>query len=258
MDFMRGKKMKGKTGGRRFFAWLAVFAMALSLIGVVPSKKVVYAENYTTFTLYYQYNGEETLIVDIWNHSGLEFTDEDVKDDYFAWSKNQGEMQVVDTDSEWRYISFNIVSDTADDGFDIYAGDSSNKIASYDSQWGNQDDYGTLISGSSEAYFITERGDLFDNAADAGINLGDDPAVFEEQDGYSWVKTDIIANGDFESVVKDGNTITSIENWDTNGTIAEAYTNNDTNVLSIWLSDSESSTSYVHQLVALTPGWYRI
>lgn len=258
MDFMRGKKMKGKTGGRRFFAWLAVFAMALSLIGVVPSKKVVYAENYTTFTLYYQYNGEETLIVDIWNHSGLEFTDEDVKDDYFAWSKNQGEMLDVETDSEWRYISFNIVSDTADDGFDIYAGNSSNKIASYDSQWNNQDDYGTLISGSSEAYFITKTGDLYDNATEAGINLGDDPAVFEEQDGYSWVKTDIIPNGDFESVEKDGNTITGIEEWATNGTIAEAYTNNDTNVLSIWLSDSEPAPFFADQLVALTPGWYRI
>ena len=136
---------------RRRFS--ALFLSLVCVLSCFSGIKLTATAEETTFLLFFYYEGSETLIMDIWNHTGLEFSDDTETEDTFGWGKNEGILQAVEGNENWYVIDLNIVADT-DDGFDIYAGSSSANVGKYDTKWNNADAYATLVSGEYSEYGI--------------------------------------------------------------------------------------------------------
>ena len=232
---MKGLLFKGVK--RRVFAFMAAIALSFSLIGVVPARRVK-AEGYDTFTLYYYYEGTETLYVDFWDWTGLEFGSGVETGDYLNWNKYLGKFSKVEGKDNWYSIDFKIKdATTTSDGLDIYA--ASTKITGYAA---SDEGYKTLVSAKSDEYYIKD-----------GIYTSEPEEAeeeFEEIEGYSWQKTNLIINGDFEA---------GSEGWSgDSGEVNEADDGNDSKVLSIWMSDTEDKAFSRYQNVTLEAGWYYI
>ena len=169
--------------------WKRLLSMVLSVamvltMSVVPDvgKKTAKAAN-DAFTLFFYYEGTETLYMDIWNHTGITFSDTAVTSSEWGWPHSQAVLQAVDGHANWYQAEIKILSSESD-GFDIYAGTSDNKVASYDNQWNSTEDYAVLVGGTKTAYAIKDG---------ALVSPKDEGLV--EDDGN--------ASGDGDGVVKD-------------------------------------------------------
>lgn len=161
--------MRRKGWKKRIFAMLMAFAMMLTTvlssgIGQMQAK----AESITNFTLYYYYEGSKPLYVNIWNWAGISFAEDAVKSNVFGWDHEQATMQAVNGNTNWYCVSFDIPDAGVADGFTIYEGASDAKLAEYDSQWNNADQYTTLVSGGYSAYAVKD-GTLYTDLQDAGL-----------------------------------------------------------------------------------------
>ena len=159
---MKGLLFKGVK--RRVFAFMAAIALSFSLIGVVPARRVK-AEGYDTFTLYYYYEGTETLYVDFWDWTGLEFGSGVETGDYLNWNKYLGKFSKVEGKDNWYSIDLKIKdATTTSDGFDIYA--ASTKITGYAA---GSDGYKSLVSANSDKYYI--KGETISTGNPEGYTL---------------------------------------------------------------------------------------
>ncbi|MBO5258779.1 MAG: glycosyl hydrolase 53 family protein [Agathobacter sp.] len=135
----------------------------------------------TTFQLYY-YAGDadvENIYLNIWNHAGITYGENAVTEAAFGWSNQQAVLQAVDGNDGWYVTELKILDATVSDGFDLYLNDSESKLASYDDQWNNTTDYGTLISQESEAYAIKNYTVYADISA-AGIEIVEAEYSYED------------------------------------------------------------------------------
>ena len=71
------------------------------------------------FKLYFYYETELTLYMDIWQNSGIEFADGTVKEDAFGWGSEQAVLQPVPGNAGWYSVDITILDSTANGGFDI-------------------------------------------------------------------------------------------------------------------------------------------
>ncbi len=128
------------------------------------------------FKLYFYYETELTLYMDIWQNSGIEFADGTVKEDAFGWGSEQAVLQPVPGNAGWYSVDITILDSTANGGFDIYNGgsDDDKKVGTYDNQWNNTADYAVLVGGTKDAYAV-KAGTLYTDLAEAGLTLGTDP-----------------------------------------------------------------------------------
>ena len=115
-----------------------------------------------TFRLYYYDNNEEDtpLYIDIWKHTGLEFSDTATTANVFNWKvndsdyKKQATLTQDSTDTNWYYTEFEIVDSTKDEeGFDIYSKNSSGWKEAYAY---STTVYTELISGDSDTYYLKD------------------------------------------------------------------------------------------------------
>ncbi len=182
------------TSGRRkrklsVLSIILVLSLVLSLFGNIGMKQVR-ADGYESFTLYYQYEGSETLYVNIWSWNGIGLSSDTVysDNDPMGWGKELGILQAVEGNTGWYSVTFDILDASADDGFTIYAGSEAGKLIEFDNNWNNTSDYEVLVSGDFDAYAYTADG-VTSDLEKAGLNFGSG-----DEDGYSDGK---LVNGDF-------------------------------------------------------------
>lgn len=161
---------------RKLISLLTALALVLASIGVAPVKSAKAAE-YDTFTLYYYAELEEgydSVYMDIWSHSGLEFADTASTSAIWGWTYSQGVLEAVEGNENWYAIDVKILDGADSDGFDLYqavAGETaSSKLGGYDASWNNTEIYASLISGENSAYAIKD-GVVYTDLSDAGISL---------------------------------------------------------------------------------------
>lgn len=170
---------------KRLLSMVLSFAMVLTMAVIpVTGEKTAQAAG-DAFTLYFYYEGTQTLYMDIWNHAGITFADTAVTSSEWGWPHSQAVLQAVEGKANWYQTEIKILSSESD-GFDIYAGASGddNKIATYDDTWHNTEDYAVLVGGTKTAYAIKDGAIV--SAKDEGL---------VEDDGN--------ASGDGNGVVKD-------------------------------------------------------
>lgn len=165
---------------RKIWSVVLAFALILTSISLPAISKKVNATNNTSFTLYFYTEESKNLYLNIWNHTGIEFAEGTTKDYYFKWSTEQALMQPVANNTNWYFVTIDIISASVDDGFTIYKDDENNKLIEYDNQWNHTTDYTTLIGGSQTAYAI--KGEtLYTNLTDAGLTLTPDKPLIPEE-----------------------------------------------------------------------------
>ena len=139
-----------------------------------------FEEENTEFTLYYEYDGDSTpLYANIWQHAGVEFGDDAATSSDWGWDNPQAEFETVETDTDWHYTTFKILSADEHDGITVYAGDSSTTLGEYDDQWNNTAIYAQLVSGESDVYCIGADGTVYTSTEEAGINF-EEPQIIRE------------------------------------------------------------------------------
>lgn len=114
-----------------------------------------------TFTFYYYYEGTDTLVMDIWKHTALEFTGNATVADPFGWNKDIATLTPVDGKPNWYSTEIKILNASAtEDGFTIYEkSNSSSGIFQGDSVWSDDNGknaWAAMISGEKGAYAIKE------------------------------------------------------------------------------------------------------
>lgn len=145
--------MKGKNQSKLLHI---VFAIVLicGLVSPFSNMANVNAADSDTFDLYYYYEGSDTLYLNIWNHTGIEFGEGVTTSNDWEWNFSQGIFEKVEGKDNLYSISLKILDSSKDDGFDIYSGVGSNPLVGYDSKYNNITDYNTLVGGSSNEYCI--------------------------------------------------------------------------------------------------------
>ncbi|MCR5104027.1 MAG: hypothetical protein K6B68_06185, partial [Eubacterium sp.] len=143
--------MKGKNQNKLLHIVFAI-VLIFGLVSPFSNMANVNAADSDTFDLYYYYEGSETLYIDIWSHTGIDFGEGVSTSDAWGWTFSQGVFKKVEGKDNLYSISIKILDSSKDDGFDIYAGE--NKVVGYDSEYNNKTDYNTLVGGSSNEYCI--------------------------------------------------------------------------------------------------------
>ena len=170
---------------RRLYALTVALALVVSLFSGIPARKMVHADPLNTFSLYYYYEGDKDLYVDIWNWAGISFDDTVTSSDVFSWNKWLGKLEEVE--ENWYKIDFKINSSTEADGFDIYDEDQV-KLTGYGS---NNDDYKTMVSGNNSSYYI-KGGSIYTYNPDYRVVL------YYYYDGEASIFLDIWSHNGFE------------------------------------------------------------
>ena len=107
-------------------------------------------------TLYYYYEGDETLYMNIWYRKGMDFASTVVSGNFLNWGTLQAELQKVDGYDNWYSVQYLVPGSDAD-GFTIYKGNTGaedTKLLNCDNEWNNTAMYSTLVGGSSKEYAI--------------------------------------------------------------------------------------------------------
>lgn len=168
-----------KNKWKRILSCFLVMAMTCSLLAFPGNAMNVQAAENSEFTLYYYYEGlaeGQSLYVDIWNHTGLEFGASASTSTDFGWTNPQGVFQAVTGQDNWYSIDLTIVDATVNEGFGIYAGNSTTKLVEYDNQWNNKEDYAILVGKTKTAYAI-KAGTLYTDLSEVGLPSEDIPEV---------------------------------------------------------------------------------
>lgn len=167
--------MKDKM--RKMFSVVLTLALLLTGVAVPDLSGKASAAGSKAFKMYFYYETEAKLYMNIWNHAAVDFAEGAETEDAFGWGTQQAVLQPVEGNVNWYSADLTILDASAEDGLSIYNGaDESNKVAEYDNQWNNTADYATLVGGSKDAYAVKD-GMLFTNLGDAGLNLDVTPGT---------------------------------------------------------------------------------
>ncbi len=160
-----------RMGKRRLVSAVLVCMLVLVQIFGVGGGCAKAADN-TSFQLYFYSESADPLYVDIWNWAGIEFGagPDVVLNTDWGWNHPQAVMQPVAGKDNWYSTEIAVKDSAAADGFDIYQGGNTNdnKVATYDNQWNNPADYGTLVSGAYPAYAVKD-GVLYTDLSELGL-----------------------------------------------------------------------------------------
>ena len=112
------------------------------------------------FTYYYYYEGSDTLIMNIWDDTNLEFTKDAKLNNAFGWTSPLAELTPVDGKAGWYQTSLKITGAVDKGGLGLYEKSNSNTtIFQMDPQW--SDDAGKAVwaeitSGKTGAYAVKD------------------------------------------------------------------------------------------------------
>lgn len=123
------------------------------------TKKDAAAEK-DTFTFYYYYEGKDSLIMNIWDNTNLEFGGDAKLNNAFSWSSPLAELTAVSGKPGWYQTSLKITGSTSGGGLSLYEkSNSGSAIFQMDPQW--SDDSGKAVwreitSKAKEAYAVKD------------------------------------------------------------------------------------------------------
>ncbi|MBR0133502.1 MAG: glycosyl hydrolase 53 family protein [Lachnospiraceae bacterium] len=118
------------------------------------------AQSKDTFTFYYYYEGKDTLIMNIWDNTNLEFTKDAKLNNAFSWTSPLAELTAVSGKPGWYQTTIKINGSTSSGGLSIYEkSNSGSAIFQMDPQW--SDDNGKAVwraitSKEKDAYAVKD------------------------------------------------------------------------------------------------------